>query len=231
MFDIKGLEPLEIVLELAEIVMFIVGFKEVRDAKNDTDKRAAVIQHLPKLFGFGRTDEGIWGSLRTALSKEYRVALDKIMQKLPLEEAVAFILTVGMMPNDITVNNKGDEEGVVEFSEDDRRVVFLKDLISDANMCATGGDIDSAIAVLRANRLTDESNLSKLQTMTKKYVFDFLGITSWDNLSSDHITRKLDEATNAVEAFRRKRRTSLFDFSGTRDFLSDLMKKFKLKGV
>lgn len=222
---------IEAVMEIAEIIMFLVGFKQIKEAKEGTERKEAVRQHLPHLFGFGRADEGIWGSLRTALDKEHRVALDKIMKKLPAEEAISFILTVSLMPNDIAVNEKGDEVTIAEFSKDDRRVKFLKDLFEDANMCATETDVDEAIAVLRANRLTSEDKLTELQKSVKKCVFDFFDITSWSELNSNHVANKLNEATDVVEAFRLKRRKSLFNFSGARDFLSDLLKKFKLKGV
>lgn len=224
-------DAFEVIIEIVQFIMLAVGIKEVSDAKPGEGRKEAVKQHLPHLFGFGRADEGIWGSLRTALNMERRAALDKIMTKLPVEEAISFILTVSLMPNDIAINEKGDEVTIAEFSKNDRRVKFLTNLVDEANMCATDTDVDKAIETLRVNRLTSEDKLTELQKSVKKCVFDFFDISSWSDLNSNHIANKLNEATDAVEAFRRKRRTSLFNFSGARDFLSDLMKKFKLKGV
>lgn len=229
---------IEGVWELAQIIMMIVGFKEVSEAKTKEGIKEAVKQHLPNLFGFGRKDEGIWGSLRTALGPKERAALDKIMRKLTIDEAIAFLLNVGTMPNEETLDNKGHKVSVLEFSENDRRVLFLKKLAKDANMCATNKDVKEAIKNLRANRLLDESNLSKIQKEVKNIIFSFLEINSWSELTDASLAAKIDAVTDEIEAFRKERKTERqkASFFGRRkvqakNLFNALMSKMNLKEV
>lgn len=244
MAEDKGLgakDIIEGVWELAQIIMMIVGLKGVSDAKTKEEIRETVKQHLPSLFGFGHKDEGIWGSLRTALTAEERTALDKIMCKLAADnvgEVIAFLINVGAMPNEHFINDKGKEESVCEFSEKDRRVLFLKKLAEDAKMCATDKDVEEAIKNLRANRFLEESKLSKIQKEIKNVIFDFLEIDSWSKINDAKLASKIDAVTDEIEAFRKERkeerRKASFWGRGqirAQSLFNALMSKLRLKEV
>lgn len=231
-------DAIEGIMEIAQIIMMVVGFKEVREAKEGDGRKEAVRQHLPRLFGFGHADEGIWGSLRTALEPNERTALDRIMRKFTIDEAIAFLINVGTIPNAETLDDKGHKVSVLEFSEKDHRVLFLKKLVEDAKMCATGEDVEEAIKNLRANRLLDESKLSKIQKEVKGIIFSFLEINSWSELTDASLATKIDEVTDEIEAFRKerkeKRRGASFLGRGrihAQSLFNALMSKMKLKEV
>lgn len=204
-FEMK--DAFEVIIEIVQFIMLAVGIKEVSDAKPGEDRKEAVKQHLPHLFGFGRADEGIWGSVRTGLNKDERNALDKIMHKLTVDESTSLLLNVGSMPNEITTNESGEKVRVVEFSGNDRRVKFLKDLVTDANMCQENDDIDQAISSLRDNRLIDESKLSAIQKEVKNIIVESLCLDSVDDLTDPNKVAKAinDNLLPKIATYRKER--------------------------
>lgn len=211
---------LKVVTEIAEFIMMLISMKAVKEAKPGDERKEAVMQHLPHLFGFGHADEGIWGSLRTELKENERKALDSIMRELPPDEAITFIITVASMPN---------EENTAEFSELDRRVMFLKEFVADANMCATKPDIESAIINLRANRMLAKNALQKIQKEVSDALLAILGIQSWNEFSAKKLSDAVESATNEIETFRGERRRQRSLFGWSRNLLDSVMKKFKIR--
>ncbi|OHA83355.1 MAG: hypothetical protein A2937_00745 [Candidatus Yonathbacteria bacterium RIFCSPLOWO2_01_FULL_47_33b] len=203
-FDVK--DAFGVIVEIVQFIMLAVGIKEVSDAKPGEERKEAVKQHLPHLFGLGRADEGIWGSVRTGLKKDERSALDKIMQKLTLDESTSLLLNIGSMPNETTTNEKGEKINVVEFSENDRRVKFLKDLVADANMCQEDDDIRHAVETLRINHLVDESKLSEIHKEVKQIIVKSLCLDSVNDLSDPNKVAKAinDVLVPHITAYRKK---------------------------
>lgn len=196
--------------EIAEFFMMLIGVHDVKHAEAGDARREAVLQHLPRLFGFGNRDETLLASLRTGLKKNYRVALDKIMCKLPLDDAIAFIINVGSMPNEVKVDKDGNKDSVQEFSKDDRRIKFLQILVEDANMCATDPDIEGAIKSLRANRLLDRSSFSTIHKEIEGVILGLLRIKSWDELTTQKLADAFESIADDIERFNANRRKGSF---------------------
>lgn len=173
----------ESVVGLLTLFMVIFGNKKASEATTPEEERKAVAEHFPKWLGIGHNDEGIWESLRTALTKPARIALDKIMAKLLPDERTAFVINVSTAPRAITTDAEGNDSSVPEFSTKDPRVIFLKNLVRDANMCKTPTDVEMAVNSLRVNRLLEESRISKIQKKGGDVAAKFLGLNNIEDLA------------------------------------------------
>lgn len=198
-------ELIEMAITLATAVMVFTGNKQVHEANTWEDKKKVAVEHFPKWFGT-HSDEGIWVSIRPALKKPVRIGLDKILSKLTSEERDAFAKNVDSAPRAVTINAQGNEESVREFSAKDPRVMFLKYLVTDANMCATDTDVEMAVNTLRVNRLLEESRISKIQKASGSTAAKFLGVASVEDLADP---AKVVEAINVnfrskIQAKRKK---------------------------
>lgn len=200
---------LEFVMEIAQWVMMAFGFKEVMQAKGKDEIKVAVKKNFPRLFGFGHADEAIWGSVRTALIKVERQALDRIMEKLTLDERVEFLINLTLMPTEETLDAKGEKESAPEFSDKDRRVMFLRQLIEDTGNCANDESVDRAVASLRANRLVDQGVFSKFQSGAKKTLCGLIGLKDIADLAdSEKVAQAISEnLMPQIKAYRAKQYT------------------------
>lgn len=194
-----GLHIASELAEIAEFIMMALGVKEVAHARPGEERKKAVLMHLPRLFGIGNKDETLLAVIRAALEKADRVAFDKIIKKLDLDDAIPFIINIASMPN---------EEGVKEFSDEDRRVIFLKKLIEDANNCARPDDVTEAITSLRANRLLDRSSFTIIQKETEAIILGLLKIGSWNELTTLKIGEAMKSIADSLEELNTERRAT-----------------------
>jgi len=115
-----------------------------------------VQQHVPHLFGIGRTDKAIFEDLRTSMNAEKRRVLDVLMGRMECFERNILRLTVVKLS--CGSETQGDKVVSLEGTAKDRRVAYLESLADDVTSRMIKGDVledAAADQVLEALRTRD----------------------------------------------------------------------------
>ncbi|MDO8604181.1 MAG: hypothetical protein Q7K40_02155 [bacterium] len=175
-------------VSLMTLLLVLMGNKSVSAAKTAEEKKEAVKQQLPSLFGWGKADEQIYATLLAVLEPAEVTSLTTLVAKMDDNEAEQFrVIVTGIR----TETEEGDAKHRVniEFTDKDNRVKFLKSL---AKQIGTG-DASSALDMLKKNKfLSGEPSSLK----AKKFAAKMLGLASIDDLA---------EPAKIVEAIEKSR--------------------------
>lgn len=155
-----GLEWDEILIALFSLLTWFRG--QPATDSGDKDGKERIVSFLQAFVS--KVDEGIWLSLITKLKREQRDAITLLLEKLDrFREKDSFRLTVVNAPI-ATIPDPGDKEGkkrvkVGEYSDEDTRVIFLRD-IADLVSDTTYGP-DKVVDMLRKHELATENKVAE----------------------------------------------------------------------
>lgn len=116
--------------------------------------REVVIQRLPKMFGFGRTDEQLFETLRQLLDADNRRIIDVVLDSMQDFEVDIFRLTV----TGISCGSElSDKKEIIswEFTAKDLRVEYLKNIAEEVSRIGGNEQIAATQVVkrMRSRRL------------------------------------------------------------------------------
>lgn len=178
------------------------------------------MQRLPKMFGFGRTDEQLLESLRQLVSAIKRRLVDLVIGQMHDYEADIFRLTLTGMPCGSEVvpdkpikNPKKGEDPIAtqkviswELTVNDLRVKYLEDIADEVSR--RSGELGEQFAAMlvvedmRERRLIVRNELwADATEWVKMNVLDFFGVDSFDELTDNVMAAKLE--TKIEEIVRR----------------------------
>lgn len=165
-----GLEWDEILIALFSLLTWFRGGQS-HAAADSGDKDEKKIISILQAF-VSKVDEGIWLSLITKLKPEQKLAITYLLEFLDgFGERDSFRLTVVNAPIATKIDevlDPGDKDGkkkikkvvkVGEFSDEDTRVIFLRDLADMVNDPAWG--LDAVRGMLRTHALATENKVAK----------------------------------------------------------------------
>lgn len=164
-----GLEWDEILIALFSLLTWFRGGQST--ATNNDDEGGKVVSVLRSFVS--KVDEGIWLSLIAQLKeKEKKDAITRLLEKLDrFGEKDSFRLTVVNAPIATKIDevlDPGDKDGkkkikkvvkVGEFSDEDTRVIFLRDLADLVNDPAWGSE--KVVEMLRTHELATENKAAE----------------------------------------------------------------------
>lgn len=184
----KGLgvkEVIEGLWEAAQLLMMIIGFKGVREAKPGEERKEAARQHLPRLFGWGKADERIWAELMVPLGMRKNLTLTSLLSVMTDKEVTNFRIEITGMKAQMTVGDEKNRENI-EFTDHDIRVRFLKEIVA---MVEDKGP-RAVVHILRTHQLIGGSSSSE---KLKSFAAKFLGLADIGDLADP---AKVTEAIN-----------------------------------
>lgn len=211
-----GLEWDEILIALFSLLTWFRGGQPTTDSGDkDENKIISILQAF-----VSKVDEGIWLSLITKLKKEQKDAITRLLALLTrFREKDAFRLTVVNAPvatTIIEIPDPGDKEGkkkikkvvkVGEFSDDDTRVIFLRDIADLVNDSAWGPE--KVRDMLRAHELATENKVAEralnfwngtLAWMNKQ-VCAFFEVNSLDEITLAKVMSALDTVAEQAAGY------------------------------
>ena len=161
--------------------------------KDGEDKTMSVLHAF-----FSKVDEGMWLSLITQLKSEEKAAITRLLAHLDLfDEVDSFRLTVVNAPvatTIIEVPDPSDKTGkkkikkmvkVGEYSDEDSRVKFLKDIAELIDKPLPWG-LNAVRDMLRTHELATENKIAK-------HALDF-----WNNLTADKVAGHINVLARKV---------------------------------
>lgn len=202
-------DTIEGIMEVAQLIMMIVGFKEIKEAQPGEERKEAVRQHLPHLFGFGKADERIYSGLLVGLKMEKLPSLTSLMSAMTEKEREQFRLIVTGIKAQMRKEDEKNRENI-EFTEGDIRVKFLIEIVGLVDKLGA----QQVVEMLRTHQIIGINPSSK---KLKGFAAKFLGLTDIEDLAdpekvTDAINRNLrpklqvklceiDKPTSKSEAF------------------------------
>lgn len=179
-------EVIEGLWEAAQLLMMIIGFKGVREAKPGEERKEAAKQHLPRLFGWGKADEQIYSALLVAIGPEKLPKLTELMSAMTEKEREQFRLIVTGIKAPMEKGDKENRENI-EFTGEDIRVKFLVELVGLVDKLGA----QQVAETLRTHQLVGGDPSSE---KVKGFAAKFLGLADIEDLADP---AKVTEAINS----------------------------------